>query len=267
MGRIELAIFDIGGTIVDRGYEVPGIALEGAFCEILDTNDTEDIWPLINRHMGMKKHEHITLILRELGLPYKLSSHIHEDFTATLIDLLTDPFSDYLQGIVPDLDMVFEALREEGVECYLTTSCSKEIVDEIFVHDNCDIPIWLYPRTLTSSHNIPGKPSPFMIFEAMKLAHTNSVNKVVCFGDTLNDIRAAVNAGVIAVGVNSGVVGFNTDSREAAQRFLDVGADYVLDDLDGIPWLMSRLEEIDFSRPIMTGSATVSHFVNYFPHP
>lgn len=267
MERIELAIFDIGGTIVDPGCLAPALALEDAFNEVFDISDRqEEVSNLIQTHMGMGKSDHILLMLNELGYDPKLLEVVYAEFDGILSEMLSeDP--EYVGGLVPNIDMVFEELRENDVKVYLTTGYSKEMVDDIFMNPNCDLPLWLYPRVLTSSHKIPGRPSPFMIFEAMKITSTHSVSKVVSFGDTVNDIRSAVNAGVIAVGVNTGVVGLHRDRREAAQIFLDAGADYVIDDLDGLPWLFGRLEEIDFSRPIMTGTAAVVDYVNYFPHP
>jgi len=92
----------------------------------------------------------------------------------------------------------------------------------------------------------------------MRQLELQSVHEVIKVGDTLSDIKEALNSGIIAVGVikGSSIIGLsesewinlNNDDKkeiieEAKQKFLAHGAHYVLNDITELPLLLENIQE------------------------
>ncbi|MCU1529678.1 MAG: family hydrolase, partial [Frondihabitans sp.] len=73
---------------------------------------------------------------------------------------------------------------------------------------------------VTKTDVVAGRPAPYMIHHAMELTGATSVSRVLAAGDTVVDIRAARNAGVIAVGVLTGALSAEALSAEPHDHIL-----------------------------------------------
>ncbi|RIN23069.1 hypothetical protein BU067_12385 [Staphylococcus succinus] len=97
-----------------------------------------------------------------------------------------------------------------------------------------------------------------LVFENMRQLELQSVHEVIKVGDTLSDIKEALNSGVTAVGVikGSSIIGLsesewinlNNDDKKkiiegAKQKFLAHGANYVLNDITELPLLLENIQE------------------------
>ena len=94
-----------------------------------------------------------------------------------------------------------------------------------------------------------GRPYPYMIFKNMEALHITSVDKVMKVGDTISDIREGKNAGVFTAGIieGSSEMGLTKAEYEAltpeekeakvqevTKRYMDAGADAVVQDIRGV---------------------------------
>ena len=94
-----------------------------------------------------------------------------------------------------------------------------------------------------------GRPYPYMIFKNMEMLKVTGVDKVMKVGDTLSGIREGKNAGVFTVGIIEGssemgltkeeYAALSPEEREAkvqavTKRYLDAGADAVVQDIRGV---------------------------------
>ncbi|MFW8746091.1 HAD hydrolase-like protein, partial [Mesorhizobium japonicum] len=64
----------------------------------------------------------------------------------------------------------------------------------------------LLDAVVTTSDVRAGRPAPYLIHHAMELTGVADVRRVLAAGDTIVDLQAARNAGVITVGVLSGAL-------------------------------------------------------------
>ena len=95
-----------------------------------------------------------------------------------------------------------------------------------------------------------------MIYHAMEACGVWPPRAVVAVGDTIADIEAAVNAGVVAVGVTAtgNMLGLSREAHDAlpaaerterlaaaAERMTAAGADAVIESVAELPALVQRL--------------------------
>ena len=102
-----------------------------------------------------------------------------------------------------------------------------------------------------------GRPYPYMIFKNMMNLHLTSVHHIIKVGDTVSDIKEAVNAGVYAIGVieGSSLMGYSEEEYQllspdekmmaitkTKQIYVDNGANAVIMNLNELPELIEKLE-------------------------
>ena len=100
------------------------------------------------------------------------------------------------------------------------------------------------------------RPTPFMLFECMRRLNVYPPRAVVKAGDTVVDILEGKNAGAWSVGILTGsnLLGLTREEyeamapdllalrkQEAAQRYLDAGADLVIDSITELPEAVAEL--------------------------
>lgn len=101
-----------------------------------------------------------------------------------------------------------------------------------------------------------GRPSPNMVFEAMKQLSVESVNRVVKVGDTLSDIMEGKNAGTWTVGLlkGSNLLGLTEEEYDkldpeelenlkisTAIKYYQAGADFVVEDITELPEIIKEI--------------------------
>jgi phosphonatase-like hydrolase len=181
--------------------------------------------------MGTDKTEAITALLR-LGGVEPNDELVGARFAAfrEILDELyrTDPPTP-----MPGVPAALAALRAAGIKVALTTGFDDDVAGAVLAalgwtvgpagSDTVD-------AVITTSHVSAGRPAPYMIHHAMEATGVHDVRRVLAAGDTVVDVRAARNAGVIAVGVCTGAL-----SREALEA---EPHDHVLDGVRDVPALL-----------------------------
>lgn len=101
-----------------------------------------------------------------------------------------------------------------------------------------------------------GRPSPFMLYECMRRLEVYPPCRVVKVGDTVVDMEEGKNAGAYAIGVLTGsnLLGLTQEEynamdrhelsrrkKKAALRYLNAGADLVIDSIQELPQVIQTL--------------------------
>lgn len=254
MKKIECVIFDWAGTTVDYGCFAPVAAFLETFRRIGIEIKAEEA----RRPMGMTKIDHIRAlftmerIAAAFGARYG-RAWTEDDVRARYADFKDSLFAslrDYTDPI-PHVPETVAALRAAGLKIGSTTGYTAEMMDVV---RPAAAEKGYAPDVCVTSDGLPaGRPQPYMIYRNLCELGVASRRCAVKFGDTIADIREGVNAGVWTVGV---VLGSNemalTEAEaaalapaEAAERMAEVrrrmyaaGADYVVDDITGLPGLV-----------------------------
>ena len=254
--KYEAVIFDWAGTTVDYGCFAPVQAFMEIFKEYGITPTMEET----RKPMGMLKWDHIKTMLsmerirdefkRIHGRDFtdKDVDEMHEKFAASLMKIL-DQFSDPKDYVVETV----AKLREAGLKIGSTTGYTDAMMDIVTKEaakagykPDC----WFSP----DSTGHMGRPYPYMIFKNMEALQITGVDKVMKVGDTLSDIREGKNAGVFTVGIIEGssemgltkaeYEALTAEEKEAkvqavTKRYMDAGADAVVQDIRGVLELIS----------------------------
>lgn len=193
---IDLVALDIAGTTLDDGGAVYD-ALRQAVEERGATVAPDDL----QTWMGTDKVTAIDALLRLGGLT-STPEQVQDSFDR-FRTILRDRYAARPATILPGVDDAVRTLRNAGISVALTTGFSRDIVELLLdsvgwnVGDDLD-------AVITTDDVPAGRPAPFMIHRAMEHTETLDVRRVLAAGDTVVDLRAANNAGVISVGVLTG---------------------------------------------------------------
>ena len=253
-------IFDWAGTTIDFGCFAP----LNVFVEIFKAVGITITVAEARGPMGMLKRDHVRAILQ---LP-RISAIWREkhgcDFTEQDVDDLYSEFEPALVRSVVNftdiLDGVVETvaeLRKREIKIGSTTGYPRVLMDVV-------VPAveqkGYKPDCIITAEDVNGfgRPFPFMLQENMKRLGIEKAKNVVKVGDTVADIKEAVNAGVWAVGVivGSSEMGlteqeYRSLSQSEQERicarvhrvFLQSGADFVINDMSELPALIDTINE------------------------
>lgn len=230
---IKLAVFDMAGTTIDDGgavYRALRSAVEERGASVADAD--------LQTWMGTDKVEAITQLLRLGGVP--ASGSVVPDTFGRFREILADTYRE--TPPVP-IEGVVEALRElraRGVRVALTTgfddAVALPLLDALgwsIGPDEADT-----VDTVVTTSDVPaGRPAPYMIHRAMERTGVVDVREVLAAGDTVVDVRAGRNAGVVAVGVCTGAL--SRGDLEAEPH------DHVLDGVRDVPALLDTMVPVD----------------------
>ncbi len=220
---IDLVALDMAGTTIDDHGAVY-VALRRAVEETGAAVAAQDL----QHWMGTDKVEAITALMRlgRIEADEKAVAAAFRRFRALL-----DEF--YLESppvALPGVEDAFATLRDRGVRIALTTGFDDSVAVPLLASLGWKAgPGELLDAVVTTSQVRAGRPAPYLIHHAMELTGVADVRRVLAAGDTIVDLQAACNAGVIAVGVTTGAL-----SREDLERHPH---DYVLDGVVDIPEL------------------------------
>ena len=249
MKKIKAVIFDWAGTTVDFGCMAP----VQAFVEVFQEFGIAPSMKEVREPMGMLKIDHIRAMLnmdriknlwaekygKEPGEEEARKLYaIFEEKLFSILHLYADP----KPGVVD----VVNKLRRNGYKIGSTTGYNDqmmEIVVPAAKEKGYEPDVWFSPDAAGQK----GRPYPYMIFRNMEALEIQNVRHVLKVGDTVSDIKEGKNAGVWSAGivVGSSEMGLSLDEYEAlseeeknrkcdeaAQRFLDAGADNVFDTME-----------------------------------
>lgn len=222
---IKLVACDMAGTTIDEHGDVY-VALARCVEETGVTTTPE----AVQEWMGADKVEAITALIEAGGgaATPEVVAAAFKRFKALLVEFYDANPPVALEGV----EDAFRALRRQGIKVALTTGFSRDVAEPLLqrlgwsADDDT-----LLDAVVCSDEVAAGRPAPHMIHRAMELTGVQDVRAVMAAGDTVNDLAAANNAGVTAVGVLTGKLG-----RE------DLAAHphhHILDGVKDIPALLS----------------------------
>ena len=193
--RVRLAVFDMVGTTVRAGEEVPMAFFEAfrrsglelsheAVSEVRGRSKAEAIASIVAAHMGDNPH-----VSQTVGTIY-----------ATFQQLLQESYAKNPLP-VPGARKVLDGLRDVGVDVVLSTGLDRVTADGLL--QGLDWSDAEFSGMVTGDDVRHGRPAPDLIHEAMRLVGESESRAVLAVGDTVSDLDAAYAAGV---GWNVGVL-------------------------------------------------------------
>jgi len=123
--------------------------------------------------------------------------------------ILADLYAETPPVGLPGVEDALRELRGRGIRISLTTGFSDEVAGPLLASLGWTVGPGdedLLDAVVTTSHVTAGRPAPYLIHHAMELTGVTDVRKVLAAGDTIVDLLAAHNAGVIGVGVLTGAL-------------------------------------------------------------
>ncbi|MFW0772678.1 phosphonatase-like hydrolase [Paenarthrobacter nitroguajacolicus] len=222
---IKLVACDMAGTTIDEHGDVY-VALARCVEETGVTTRPE----AVQEWMGADKVEAITALI-EAGGGAATSEVVAAAFKR-FKELLVEFYDANPPVALDGVEDAFRDLRRRGIKVALTTGFSRDVAEPLLerlgwsVNDDN-----LLDAVVCSDEVAAGRPAPHMIHRAMELTGVQDVRAVMAAGDTLNDLAAANNAGVTAVGVLTGKL-----DREALAAHPH---HHILDGVKDIPALLS----------------------------
>jgi phosphonatase-like hydrolase len=185
----ELVVFDIAGTTV-RDDDGVNRSLRDALAAFGVDVDRE----AINAIMGLPKPVAIRLVMEGVegrSPDDRRVMMLHEEFVRRMIRYYaTDPAISEMPGA----ESLFLDLRRRGIRVALDTGFSQDIVEALMGRLG-----WEVVRTLDaivcSDEVANGRPSPDLVFEAMRRVGVNDVRRVAKVGDTPSDLEEGAAAG------------------------------------------------------------------------
>lgn len=222
---MELVALDMAGTTVDD-HGLVYDALRDCVTETGASVDPVDL----QAWMGTDKLTAIGALLPLGGGDADGAPAAFERFRVILADSYRANPPVALTGV----DEALRFLRELGVKIALTTGFSDDVAYPILDVIGWSVGVQL-DAVVTTSDVTAGRPAPYLIQHAMEKTGVTDVRAVLAAGDTAVDLRAARNAGVVAVGVLSGALG----RAELEKHPHDYILDSVVDLLD-LPEVTTR---------------------------
>ena len=200
---IRLAIFDLGGTLVDKYSMTPVLAFKRTFDKYNIRLTAKEIY----QDMGIEKSEHISKILN-----FDSSKCIWDDRykrapNSQDVAKLFREFRDNQRTLVknhmtilPETQPVIRELKRNNVKIAVNTGFDQDTMIAILEKLNhYDIePDYSLSSTCMT---IPGRPDPSMIYELMKRCDVQDPRQVVKIDDTPVGIKEGKNAGCHTIGV------------------------------------------------------------------
>lgn len=205
---IQLVAFDMAGTTIDD-HGLVYVALERCVTDAGATVDQRDLqlW------MGTDKVTAIRALLRLGGIEPT------ESIVTSAFDgfrrILAQSYRDRPPVALPGVEDAMRVLRSRGIRVALTTGFTSEVAEAILNSIGWTVgpaiegasPTDLLDAVVTTSDVPSGRPAPYLIHRAMERTGVVDVRSVLAAGDTIVDLLAARNAGVIGVGVLTGGLG------------------------------------------------------------
>jgi phosphoglycolate phosphatase len=199
---IELAALDMAGTTIhDHGsvYVALTKAVRETGATVAESN--------LQKWMGTDK---VTAIgaLMELGGQDPDAARVAGAFERFRI-LLGEAYRDNPPVGLPGVEDALIQLRGRGIRIALTTGFSDDVALPLLASMGWTVghgDDHLLDAVVTTSQVRAGRPAPYLIHHAMELTGVTDVRAVLAAGDTVVDLLAAHNAGVIGVGVLTGAL-------------------------------------------------------------
>jgi len=246
--KINAVILDWAGTTVDYGCFAPVnafIAAFGAFGIKVGIEETR-------APMGLAKRKHIEIMFEGMGLPYTQEDvdRVYARFEPALFETLT-AYTDPLPGVIETV----AKLRGMGIAIGSTTGYTRAMMNVVApaAKEKGYAPDYL---VCPEEAGGVGRPAPHMLWRNLEKFGVSSIHEALKVGDTIADIQEGKNAGCLSVGVLKGSSMLGLSEKELAKKnsielfalfdaarrkYLEAGADYVIEDISTLPQLIKTL--------------------------
>ena len=255
---VQAVVFDWAGTIIDYGSKQPALAFQDLFSEWGIAVSMKDI----RQYMGMNKSEHIQALLNQDSLRKQWVGRYSKAPDAEDIHALLSGYEKALKQKVHDsfdfipgfLDTI-QKLSEMGIKIGTSTGYTLNIVEEILRIAERE---GFIPDAAICASDVPkGRPYPWMCYLNAIHLDVFPMQTMIKIGDTVQDIRAGINAGMWTVGVaqtgnelglsEEEVNAMNSEQLDKAlsqitKNLKEAGSDYVV---NGIWDLIPVVNEIN----------------------
>lgn len=223
---IELVALDIAGTTVDDHggvYEALLLAVRttGAACTPSD----------VERWMGADKRVALHA-LAELGGIELDGAGVEQAYSA-FSEILAAQYRAHPPVPIRGAPAALSAVRERGIKAALTTGFARDVAYPLLESIGWEVGGGAIDALVCVDEVAHGRPAPDLIHEAMRRTAVSDPAAVLAAGDTVVDLRAARNAGAIAVGVGTGKLGLEGLASEPH--------DYLIDSVADLPALIERV--------------------------
>jgi phosphonoacetaldehyde hydrolase len=250
-GKIELAVLDTAGTFCDgpgdlrsrwplddlRGCKAPVVP----FYEALKQFDLECDWATIRKPMGNFKPTHLRMLLSDPEVKAQFYEKYGRDWNQDDFDKILAAFRPLMSKYIVDPDLAkpidgalecIDALRDAEILVGCDTGYYEEDSNNLnkYLEDTYGLKF----DVTTNSEKVPGRPSPFMVFDCMLSAYKMTekvipVESVVKIDDTAAGMYCGNNAGAWTIGLYAS--GSNTYDQLALSKpdYLVPSVKYVSD--------------------------------------
>ncbi len=228
MPMIELVALDMAGTTIDDHggvYEalLRAVRATGASCTPAD----------VERWMGADKRVALRA-LAELG-GRGLDDDGVERAYAAFGEILADAYGSHPPVPIDGVPQALSELAERRVKVALTTGFARDVASPLLESIGWAIGDGVIEAVVCVDEVARGRPAPDLIEEAMRRTGVVEPARVLAAGDTVVDLQAARNAGVVTVGVGTGNLGFDGLRGEPH--------DYLLASVADLPALVATLSD------------------------
>ena len=258
VSKIKSIILDFSGTTVDPYVIAPAIT----FIEVFKKHGISINMEQARAPMGLRKDIHIKQILNNPEISHNWKMVYNRDFNS---DDINNIYNDFIplqleclakySNLIPGTENSLNKLKQKyNLSIGVTTGFSQEMCDIIVNNTKKQgFEPDAYVGGDRVDNNMGFRPSPFMIYENMKLLGTWPPKSVIKVDDTVSGIEEGINAGCWTVGVYKYGNYVNLSSVEEASymnknalkhkeeasknKLLETGADFVIPDisyLDGV---------------------------------
>jgi phosphonatase-like hydrolase len=189
-GRPQLVAFDIVGTILEDGDQVPDAFLGALRAQHVAVTATE-----LQPWRGASKRQVLRAFLEryyEPGDPGNAGRL--ESAYADFRQRLEASYRDGGVTPIPGVEATFAWLREQGIQIALTTGLYRRVTDLVLQAAGWQQGV--VDATICSDEVAQGRPAPYLIFRAMEATGVTDVRRVAAVGDTALDLLAGTHAGV-----------------------------------------------------------------------
>lgn len=200
--KIPAVFLDWAGTAVDHGSIAPVHALEDIFHQYGVTAPR----PLVRRHMGLAKKDHIRKLLEEPYVQEQWTALHHAPPQESDVEAMYAGFEPQMMEVLAGYATVIsgvadavEAMRARGIKIAGTTGYTRPMLDRL--ETMAATQGYRTDRSLAPEDAGGGRPFPWMCYRLAMDLHIYPLFNCVKIGDTESDIAEGRNAGMWTIGV------------------------------------------------------------------
>jgi phosphonoacetaldehyde hydrolase len=200
--KIPAVFLDWAGTAVDHGSIAPVHALEDIFHQYGVTAPR----PLVRRHMGLAKKDHIRKLLEEPYVQEQWTALHHAPPQESDVEAMYAGFEPQMMEVLAGYATVIsgvvdavEAMRARGIKILGTTGYTRPMLDRL--ETMAANQGYRTDRSLAPEDAGGGRPFPWMCYRLAMDLHIYPLFHCVKIGDTESDIAEGRNAGMWTIGV------------------------------------------------------------------